>query len=258
MLRFSDQLTEARQRLQFRINSSKHNPFRIPLLQGDGFAGKRVIVVGPASTVKQDVLGVDVDSYDVVVRLNKGIELAISDAEGHLGTRTDVLFHNLVESGQRNAGKIPPELLRHHGVKTVVFPHWTPIGSKRRVHAKHRQLYSLPDLQLVVLHADFCSQLRRLLGGVPPTVGTSAVLYFLTCELEELAIHGFTYFETPYLSGYNDLVRTAADAQKWIAQSPVHHDPGAEKLLTLKWIAEARRRGMKVSLGSGVEHHLST
>lgn len=244
----------AQRRARFRLISSPLNPWGVPVLRTGDFTGKRVIVIGPAETVPEDLRGVEVDAYDVIVRLNNGIALA-TDNPGLLGSRTDVLFHNLHETGERSAGEIPVALLRSHGVRTCVFPHWGFKGSKRRLYAKRRQLRSAPDITLKVPPGRFCETLRRELGGMQPTVGTSAIAFFLACDLRELAVHGFTFFETPYLAGYNCAVRTAADASAWAKSSQVH-EPGRDKQLIRHRAALAERRGLRLSLGANVQKHL--
>ena len=235
--------------------SSVLNPWRIPVLNPMQFRGSRVIIVGPASTVLEDLGEIEVNDHDYVVRLNNGIALALENAP-RLGNRTDILFHNLNEEGSRSAGRIPLSLLVEHGVRFCVFPHWSFKGSKSRLHRKRREMLSQTQVALTVPPKSFCTSLRRNLGGYQPTVGASAIVYFLRCELAELQIHGFSFFQTPYLSGYNDAVTTNEDARDWVAASEVHN-PAAERALITKEIDEARRRGLTVVLGKNVVRFLS-
>lgn len=244
----------AQRRVRFAVAASILNPRRMPTLRRDLFRGKRVIVVGPAETVFDDLRGTDVDGFDVVVRLNGGLALA-ERSRGLLGARTDVLFHNLNEEGARGAAAIPVDVLRAHGVTTCVFPHWSFKGSKARVHRKRRELAG-SGIALRVPPVRFCAGLRRDLGDHQPTVGASAILFLLGCDLAELAVHGFTFFETPYARSYNDAVRTAEDARAWAAASEVH-DPGREKALIARRIAQARTRGLTVTLGRNVGRHMT-
>lgn len=93
------------------------------------------------------------------------------------------------------------------------------------------------------------------MAGHKPTTGTRATLSFLECDLEELQVHGFTFFETPYAAGHNDHVKTSEDARKWGAAS-LAHDPEREKLLIRDQIEMARSNGMKVVLGRNLAHYL--
>lgn len=254
LLRAGRSLDVVQRRARFRLVSSPLNPWGVPVLQTAEFAGKRVIIIGPAETVTDDLSGADADNYDIVVRLNNGIALAL-DNPSLFGSRTDVLFHNLKEQGERSAGAITLALLRSHGVRTCVFPHWSFKGSKRRLYAKRQELRSAPDITLKVPPSRFCDSLRRELGGMQPTVGTSAAAFFLSCDLREFALHGFSFFETAYHAGYNDEVRSAADALHW-AKAKAVHEPGREKQVVRAHIALAEKRGMTITLGRNVKRHL--
>lgn len=252
-MRLGRKLDHGQRWLRFRLRASRLNPWRVPLLRPSSFKGKRVIIVGPAATALEDLEATNVDGFDVIVRLNNGIALAL----GHsgLGSRTDVLFHNLVENGERSAGVISAELLRSHGVHTCVFPHWGFKGSKARLYKKLRVFSNEPDLRIVVPPVAFCEDVRRELGGLQPTVGASAILFFLTCDLRELAIHGFTFFETPYLAGYNDAVTTDRTARAWAEATGVHA-PAREKELIARRVSAAVERGLSVALGKNVRQRL--
>lgn len=240
--------------IRFKVVASRLNPRRIPLLPASAFAGKRVIIIGPAQTVAEDLEDVSVDGYDVIVRLNNGIELARKNAP-ILGSRTDVLFHNLIEHGDRNAGAIPAPLLQEQGVRFLVFPHWGFKGSKSRLYQKREELQRCQATELVVPPTRFCERVRRQLGGFQPTVGASAILFFLGAQCREVAIHGFTFFQTPYLLGYNDAVETADEARAWAAASSVH-DPSREKKVVVSYISAAEQRGVRVALGANVRRFL--
>ena len=241
-------------RLRFQVIASRFNPRRIPVLDRNSFRGSRVIVLGPASTVLEDLDAVDVDSFDFIVRLNNGIALALQNPDV-LGSRTDILFHNLNETGDRSAGAIPIPLLLKHKVRHLVFPHWGFRGSKAGLYTKKVEVGSHPQISLVVPPAAFCEGVRQRLADHKPTTGASALLFFLECDLHELQVHGFTFFQTAYLTGYNDAVKSDDDASDWVAASNIH-DPLREKAVLREAIDEARDRGMTVTLGKNVARHL--
>jgi hypothetical protein len=249
----------AQRRLRFHIAASALNPWRMPTLSRNLFRGKRVVVLGPAQTIFDDLQGLDVESFDFIVRLNNGIALALEHPE-RLGRRTDILFHNLNEEGARSAGAIPPSLLLQQKVRFCVFPHWGFKGSKARkarLFQKKKELSPYPQISLVVPPAAFCEQVRHDLAGYQPTTGTSAILYFLQCDLKELQLHGFSFFQTPYVPGYNDAVVTNKDALQWAAASNVH-DPSLEKVPIRRGIEQARKKGMAVILGQEVARFLAS
>lgn len=214
--------------------------------------GLRVIIIGPAETVAEDLRDTAVDEYDVVVRLNNGL-LLVEERPEIVGHRTDLLFHNLQEDGNRSAGTISAARLRERGVRTVIYPHWRrtrPRGIYWRKLAEMRR-HAGPPVKLMPLQS--VNAMRHAIGGRTPTTGTSAVLFFLDSPAAELAIHGFTFFETVYVPGYNEAVRSKSDARLWVVSRGTH-DPSSEKAAI-----RARLRlphAPKVTLGRHVRRHL--
>lgn len=227
-------------------------PWGPSLLRTRAFRAQRVIIVGPAQTVCDDLDGTDVDAYDVVVRLNNGMTLSDGNPE-RLGRRTDLLIHNSREDGPRGAGVIPPEVLRAHGVGTLVFPFWRKPQHRKAFMRKARQLRQAggPDLKLVP--PPMMARMRADIGDRPPSVGTTAIMFFLSAPLAELAIHGFTFFETTYAPGYNDAVVTDADAMAWVDAQGAHA-PASEKSAIRARLENARPD--RIVLGEGVRRHL--
>jgi hypothetical protein len=217
------------------------------------FSGQRVIIVGPAETIFEDLNTTCVDDYDVVVRLNNGMSLAATRPD-ILGHRTDVLIHNLREEGQRNAGPISAQYLNAQNVKTVICPNWGSSDLRKRYYYKRDILKRFDGPKIEILPQDFMTKMRFDLEGRAPTVGLSAALFFLDCDVAELAIHGFTFFETRYADSYNDEVKTAQDAFAWVDAGGAHK-PASEKALLRKRLTQSRRP--KVILGTNVKFHLN-
>lgn len=217
------------------------------------FRGQRVIIVGPAETIFEDLKETCVDDYDVVVRLNNGISLAATRPDV-LGHRTDVLIHNMREEGERSAGAISAQYLTAQNVKSVICPNWGSSGLRKRYYDKRDTLKAFDGPKIEILPPDFMTELRSDLEGRAPTVGISAALFFLDCDVAELAIHGFTFFETRYANSYNDTVKTAEDALAWV-NSGGAHEPSSEKALLRKRLKRSRQ--CKVNLGTNVKLHLN-
>lgn len=223
-------------------------------LDPDVFRGRRVAIVGPAETVRDETASVDLDAYDLIVRLNNGIALAEAEPET-FGRRTDILFHNLKEEGERSAGAIPASRLRANGTRLCVYPHRGAKSTLKRAFAKDREWTEAPDLRMAVPDLAFCLALEDALDGYKPTAGASAILVALAGRPRELAIFGFTFFETPYAAGYNDAVDSAEAARAWVAVHGVH-DPRREKALVRQRLEAARAKGTIITLGAEVERRL--
>lgn len=217
------------------------------------FRDQRVIIIGPAETIFDDLKECCVDDYDIVVRLNNGMSLAATRPE-ILGHRTDILIHNLREKGERSAGSISAQYLNEQNVKTVISPNWGSSTLRKRYYEKRDKLKAFDGPNIKILPQDFMIALRSDLEGRAPTVGISAALFFLNCDVAELAIHGFTFFETRYADSYNDAVKTAQDARAWV-DSGGAHEPSSEKNLLRKRLTQSSRPN--IILGPSVRLHLN-
>ena len=228
-------------------------PWGPDLLDPEAFRGRRVVIIGPAETVIEELENVDVDTFDVVVRLNNGLGLSAADPPT-LGRRTDILVHNLREDGDRSAGAIPVSVLRAYQVGQVVYPHWRTPKLRRIYKAKQAELRRDNGPPLRLIPPSIMVKLRSEIGDRPPTVGVSAIAFFLASPVAELAIYGFTFFETPYVSGYNNAVVTAADARHWVDARGAH-EPLSEKAAIRKRLAASDKP--PITLGRHVARHLA-
>ena len=242
----------AQRRLRYRIASIPWAPWFPAVLETESFRGKRVIIIGPAETVLDDLSGSVVDEYDVVVRLNNGITLAETRPEV-LGKRTDLLIHNLRETGARSAGSIPSAYLKDKNVGLLVFPHWHSSRQRKMFRAKEAALKAEHGPEIRVLPPSIISGLKRALNDRSPTIGMSACVFFLGSPAAEVAIHGFTFFETAYAPSYNPMVQSAEDAKRWVHQLGAH-DPVTEK--TFLQACLSRSTVERVTLGANVRKYL--
>ena len=92
----------------------KQNPDYLNFLKD-----KRVIIVGPAESLLERGDGQFIDSFDIVVRVNRGIEPTIKNYN-KLGSRTDILYNCMLEK-EDNGGVIELNLLKLKDVKYVSY-----------------------------------------------------------------------------------------------------------------------------------------
>jgi hypothetical protein len=144
------------------------------------FENKSVALIGNAMSLFDKDYGSEIDSHDVVVRLNKAAMLYSNmDAEKSHGRRTDVwIFWNTSE-------------YRNH------FPKWPNV---KKMHAGHQARFDANTK-----YADFVypmipnyERLRRKAGTHNnPTTGLIAIDWIMYCNPKSLDIYGFDWKETP-------------------------------------------------------------
>ncbi|MTH78213.1 hypothetical protein [Paracoccus aestuariivivens] len=211
------------------------------------FRDKRVLVLGPARTLDDDLSGIDIARFDVIVKMNNGLDTPIP-ALGADALRCDVLFHSLTDETR----PVTPQGLLDAGVGVLVHRTPTKTAFLRTLMAAREYATCLE-----VKHVP-CEVYLKLTGeleGACPTTGLVCSCFFLRAPVCEVAIMGFTFFSTSYVGGYDDAVCSDAVARQRIRDRG-HHDPEREITLFRQEVAHARSSGVTVTLGRNVEHAL--
>lgn len=212
------------------------------------FAGRRVLIVGPARTVEDDLSALDPDRFDLVVRMNNGLDTPVQ-AMGANPYRCEVLFHSLTTDTR----PLTASNLRRAGVETLV--HRLPRRSTfLRTIAFSGQLN--PGIALKIVPVDHYTTLSRELAGHSPTTGMVCASFILQAGPQALAICGFTFFRTCYIGRYDDRDGCDAETVQRI-RSQDHHAPDREARLLAALADQARARGVEVILGASVRQAMA-
>tara|TARA_Y100000590_G_scaffold32782_1_gene36012 strand:+ start:527 stop:1378 length:852 start_codon:yes stop_codon:yes gene_type:complete len=166
----------------------------------DLIKNKRVALVGPSSSLLKQNYGSIIDSYDIVIRINK-FHVLISKPEIY-GKRTDILYHNF--SIWHFPDKIKTELTKIKLIKAL------PLQSKN-LDEKNMKINNLPNFNKCVkkmcnlqfekyseeiYNKFFLSNIwKGLWYGGWPTAGFFSMielLYFLN-DIKELGIFGIDF-----------------------------------------------------------------
>lgn len=176
--------------------------------------GKRVVIVGPAPTIVGTRQREVIDSYDVVVRLNKALPLPQTLVDD-IGTRTDVLY-NCMNPSPECGGEISVDILEANGVKFLVAPYPPTKGYRFGDDINN---YLRKNGQRVPGEAcagatgggkiPFCyfdqKFFKELLKKIKlPNTGINAILDLLSFDISELYITGFTFFKGGYIKEYRN------------------------------------------------------
>lgn len=144
------------------------------------FEGKTVAIIGNAQSLFDKEYGKEIDSHEVVVRLNKAAMLYTE--------------HNVEKS---------------HGRKTDVWIFWNTSEYKsqfnkypkvKKMHAGHQARFeaNLKHVDFVYPNIPNYELLRRKAGKHNnPTTGFIAIDWIMECKPKSLDIYGFDWKETP-------------------------------------------------------------
>ncbi len=169
--------------------------------------GKTVALIGPAEYLTKLDTGSYVDSFDVVVRINRGIEL-IDAYSKSLGTRTDILYNCLIKSPD-NGGELNGEEYLDRGVKwisTVPGSDHNGICTSNKLH-KMVSWFSVFKLKrkfdFHVMDYKSYSIINENVESRANT-GFSAIYDLLNHDISKLYITGFSFYLDNFISGYKE------------------------------------------------------
>ncbi len=191
--------------------------------------GKRVVLVGPADTLRGQKMGSFIDAHDAVVRLNHAWPLPLKLKED-IGSRTDILYHNLNPKKQR-IRKTDVHRMYQEGVKWIVSTH---PASRARYRRRQRRIKRVSK-RLVGLRTVPLSVKRRLrphIGSV--NGGLIAIVDLLRYPIEHLYVTGFSFYKTGYLD-------YPSYQPEFIKSALSHHNQRRHKAYMARLVAREER-----------------
>lgn len=194
----------------------KHKTFPLDVLKG-----KRIALVGPASSAIGTHFGAYIDKYDLVVRTNKApLQLEQGINQEHIGSKLDLLFHSFLENDRTGGGWLDFDVYQQLKVRYVVNPFPTNFGMRKvfnfyKKYLKGHDTYTAPKKP----YKDIINQF----GRYRPTTGFCGLMMLMAADFDELYITGFTFFKTPYAEGYRDHFKEKKDIDKLIKDENQHN-----------------------------------
>ena len=182
---------------------------------------KSVALVGPATYMDGSNYGNEIDSHDIVVRINRGIE-SIEKYGDDIGRRTDILYSCLVPRAQQ-AGKLKEdELLNKYKIKYIIVPPMS--GMDGICHNKNKidedligkkQIQQLKSYQpLRVVDYKYCNPLAEKIKCKPNTGFLSICDLLDNFDLKKLSIYGISF----YLDGFIPGQKEGVEKEKGLSQ----------------------------------------
>ena len=150
------------------------------------FENKKIAIIGNAESLFKTSYGVEIDSHDVVIRMNKAAMLYTHmDAERSHGTRTDFwIVWNAIE--YRNKIKDIPKHIKI-------------------MHMSGRIRNNLAGLRIDFLYPMEMYDILKKQAGVRqnPTTGLMMLDYIDSCNPKLVSIYGFDWKDTPTFTDMN-------------------------------------------------------
>jgi len=176
--------------------------------------GKTVSLVGPAKYLKGKGYGDRIESSDIVIRINRGIE-SIDEYPLDLGTRTDILYSCLIEKSQQ-AGKLNPEELKHkYKINYIVAPPVSDYAGVSNSDSFHGMvnMETVKSIKKIIpirlISSSFHTALAKEVSCKPNT-GFLSIFDLLAFNIKSLSIYGFSF----YLDGFIDGQKSGVEGEK--------------------------------------------
>lgn len=188
------------------------------------FYNKKIAIVGAADSLLDNKNGKLIDSYDIVIRINKAPHSWNENKMDYIGSKFTYLYHSFFENDFSGGGEIDWNLYRKLGIKKVVNPNYSKAGLKTHLNYYKR---NFNFNKTYILSRKSSKSIAKDLNGYVPTVGFSALSSVLQSDCKEIFITGFTFFKTPYIEGYRDGLQSVKVNNDHISAQGLH-DPKKE------------------------------
>ena len=171
-------------------------------------ANKRVALVGPSRSIVDSGYGMDIEQFDLVVRMNHQWPIDPAKAPD-LGSRMDILYHCC-------NGDHPIKNLFDLGFLRTQFVCFEyEVGNESPQMIEHCERSGIPSMEVTSVYQSLEAKLKT-----PPNTGLAAITHLLGMGVAELALFGITFYQEPYSPGY---IGDGANLRFWKSDSPPKH-----------------------------------
>jgi hypothetical protein len=190
----------------------------------DYLEGKTVALVASGKSLEGKGHGSLIDSFDVVVRLNRALPLDKGKASD-IGSRTDILY-NCLDGAPDAGGPIDPGTWLRLGVKYVcsTYPQSEFFTFPQRSAGLGELIPTrwIPD--------EVYYPIKPHIKGRPNS-GTTALVDLLSFDIKNIRLFGLDFFRTLYNVEYLKQGGSVSDFEKLLATNPRdRHDPDSQYL----------------------------
>lgn len=167
--------------------------------------GKKVALIGPAEYLTKLNTGEYIDSYDVVVRVNRGTEV-IENYSKSIGKRTDILYNCLIKSPD-NGGDIRVKDYKRNKIKWIATvpgsdPDGTTVSNKLHEQVNWFTVFKLKwNFNFHVMDYKKFSLINSKINSRANT-GFASIFDLLDHGVSKLYITGFSFYLDNFMSGY--------------------------------------------------------
>ena len=168
-------------------------------------SGKKVALVGPAEYLTKLNTGKYIDSFDVVVRINRGTEV-IDKYFDSIGSRTDILYNCLIKSPD-NGGDIKVKEYKKNKIKWIATTPNPYLIKSSKFNELHKMVSWFTVFKLKwnfnfhIMDQKKYSLINKKIESRANT-GFASIFDLLNHDVSKLYITGFSFYLDNFMSGY--------------------------------------------------------
>jgi hypothetical protein len=151
---------------------------------------KKVLVIGPAKCVKDDIKLINMDDYDLIVRLNLHWRLTEADKK-ILGDRTDIIYH-CFNKEQYTVEEL--EQWKNSDI-VIVARGWVTDSTQKAIIFQERN--KDVGLEYYTIPKSFFNSTKKSFDNINPNTGVLAILHLCSLGVDTTVI-GFDFYESLY------------------------------------------------------------
>ncbi|SFT41682.1 hypothetical protein SAMN04489724_0662 [Algoriphagus locisalis] len=162
------------------------------------FKGKNIAIIGSADTVFECENGSYIDSFDIVIRINRSYCFLSEDNQKFLGSKTSILFWNFFERDNTNFGYFNLQKFNKANIDFLILGRSNLLGIRQIFNFYKKYTYSINTY-----YSSFSSY-KKLCEkfDIKPTIGFVSLYNVLNSDFKSCFISGFSFYETKYLNDY--------------------------------------------------------
>lgn len=192
---------------------------------------KRIAIVGPSNNTKDTNQGTYIDSFDLVVRLNKTFDIP-KKLQNDIGSKISILYNSMNTTdhpGENNINHTRIRSLLKNGIKYIsspyplIYPYDTDISNFMRLNKNFLPFHIININLYKILVSNINTR---------PYTGTSAIFDLLSFDIKELYITGIDCYINKYYKEYRNIKKTYL---KHLRNNTIHNS--YRQLLFLKQLS---------------------
>ena len=173
---------------------------------------KNIILVGPAAYLQGSGMGAEIDSYDLIVRLN--LACPVPDHQyADIGSRTDVLYHTLFRDRHM---KERPDLFQPHTQQDVMDwiekdgLQWVVIKPRHETRHAQKFAHAINGIMPWCTISAYHHRQIKAFYKTSPNMGSIAIWHILKSKCKSLYVTGCDFHTTGYFVGYGGFTEEMA------------------------------------------------